>query len=264
MIKKSTDDGMPTASKLFASVNTPYRRIARLYPALVALGPLLPMVLMLGAPLRGWTAALPFAGATILLASLAVALSQLASAAGNRLQSKIYPRWPHDSPTNLRLRPSDTSSSAQQKARWYAAILRLTGIDIEAVRDNPEEAERAINDALVTLRARTFHRHPSATRLDMHNADYGFVRNLAGLKPAWLLASVISCAVCWGIYLLFAEQSPVLPTLSSVVLVGCFLATFVLDDQVRHAARHYADSFFGTLETVDELTRTQGRKKGAS
>src|SRR5690606_10341388 len=146
-------------------------------------------------PLSAWMMAMS-AGGGLAIATAAIGiLSHLSSAAGNRIQSQLYPRWPHDSPTNLRLHPNDKTSSKQQKDKWYAAICRLTGIDIQSVADDPEEAERAINDAIVTLRTKVFDGNRLAERLDRYNADYGQVRNFAGLRPVWLLTSFASCAI---------------------------------------------------------------------
>jgi len=79
----------------------------------------------------------------------------------------------------FRLHPPDNTSSKQQKGKWYSAILRLTGNDIQTVTDDEKEAEWAINDAGIILRSKVFPENKLAERLEMHNADYGQVRNLA-------------------------------------------------------------------------------------
>src|SRR5262245_28776557 len=179
------------------------------------------------------------AGGGLAVGTAAVGLlSHLAAAAGNRVQAQLYPRWPHDSPTNLCLHPGDETSSKQQKEKWYAAILRLTGIHIQSVAGDHKEAERAINDALVILRSKVFHGNKLAERLDMHNADYGQVRNFAGLRPVWLLTSLASCAVCWATYAVRQEHLA-FPVVASALFVGCLLAATVIKDYVRHTARHY-------------------------
>jgi hypothetical protein len=241
------------------NIGSRYRRVARFYPALLTIALLLPAAIMLGIPLHGWLAVMTAGGGIALSAATAGLLSHLAAAAGNRIQEKIYPRWPLDSPTNTRLLPSDPGSSKQQKQKWYEAIRRLTAIDIASVVEDPEEAERAINDALVVLRSKVFHENKLAERLDMHNADYGFVRNFTGLRPVWLFTSFVSCAGCWGIYAL-RKDNLTFPVLASVIFVGCLLAALVLKGYVRHVARHYADSFFGALDACDELAREKEKK----
>lgn len=82
--------------------------------------------------------------------------------------------------TELWLRPEDTTCSCQQKEQWYAAIKKLTGLDIaRAMGEGAETTEihRLIRDARKQLR----HRFRSSTKsglLVSHNEDYGFAKNL--------------------------------------------------------------------------------------
>jgi hypothetical protein len=246
----------------FFSIENPYRRVARFYPALLTIALLLPVAIMLGIPLYGWIGALTAGGGLVASTAIVGLLSHVAAAAGNRIQSKLYPRWPHDSPTNLRLHPSDASCSRQQKQKWYDAILRLTAIDIASVAGEPEEAERAINDALSVLRTKVFQENKLAQRLDMHNADYGFVRNFAGLRPAWLFTSFASCAGCWAIYAV-RGGSMAFPLIASALFVACVLAALVVEGYVRHVARHYADSFFGALDACNEAAQAKAKRQPA-
>jgi hypothetical protein len=248
------------AALKFLSIESPYRRVARFYPALVTIALLLPAAIMLGIPLSGWLVAMAAGGGLAVSTAAAPVLSHLAAAAGNRVQMQLYPRWPHDSPTNRRLHPDDESSSKQQKEKW-SAILRLTGIDIQSVAGDHKEAERAINDAVVILRSRVFHGNRLAERLDMHKADYGQVRNFAGLRPVWLLTSLASCAICWVTYA-GRQDHLAFPIVSSTLFLGCVLAAIVIRDYVRHTARHYADSFFGALNACDEASQAKSKKKG--
>ena len=223
---------------------------------------LIPVAIMLGIQLTGWLAVTAAGGGLAMTAATAGLLSHLASAAGNHIQRKLYPRWPHDSPTNRRLHPRDKSCSQQQKQRWYEAIQRLTGIDIASVAADPEEAERTINDALTVLRTKVFHGNKLAERLDRYNADYGFVRNFAGLRPAWLLTSFASCAGCWIVYAV-RRDSLALPMIASALFIACVLAATIIVGYVRHAANHYGDSFFGTLDACDEEFQAKAKRQRA-
>jgi hypothetical protein len=113
----------------FLNLSDSYERRARFFPTVLTILVFIPAAVMLGAPLEHWVTLL--VGGVGIAGIVAVGLSHFASAAGNRVQAKLYPRWPHDSPTNLRLRPGDKTSSQQQKTRWYAAIKRLTKLDME-------------------------------------------------------------------------------------------------------------------------------------
>lgn len=253
--------GIGNTALRFLSIENPYRRVARFYPALVTIALLLPAAIMLGIPLSGWMIAMSSGGGFVVATAAVGLISHLASAAGNRVQSELYPRWPLDSPTHSRLHPRDQTSSRQQKEKWYAAIERLCGISIRSVAEDPEEAERAINDAVSILRTKVFFGNKLAERLDMHNADYGWVRNFAGLRPVWLLASAASGVVCWIIFAVRQEHLA-FPVTATALLVECLLSAFVIKPYVRQTAHHYADRFFGALEACDETFQTKQKKKG--
>src|SRR3954471_9085800 len=104
----------------YVNLSDPYERKARFLPAALSLLPLVPLSASMGAPFLDWMKIL--VGGVGLGAIVAVALSHAASACGNRLQESLWPAWPHDSPTNLWLRPDTRSVSSQQKTRWYQAI----------------------------------------------------------------------------------------------------------------------------------------------
>lgn len=245
----------------YFSLESRYRRVARFYPALVTVALLLPVAIMLGIPLSGWLIAMSAGGGLAVGAAAVAHLSHFASAAGNRVQAKLYPKWPHDSPTNLRLHPNDPTASKQQKTRWYEAIQRLTGLDIAAVADDTDEVPRIINDAVVALRTKVFDGNELAERMDMHNADYGMMRNFVGLRPVWLMTSFASCVGCWIVYAARQEHIA-LPIVATVLFGGCVLTALAIEDYVRVTARHYADSFFGALDACDEACQAKAKKKG--
>lgn len=247
----------------YFSLESRYRRIARFYPALLTVALLLPVAIMLGIPLSGWLITLSAGGSIAVGAAVVAQLSHLAAAAGNRVQVKLYPKWPDDSPTNIRLQPNDPTSSKQQKQRWYEAIRRLTGLDISLVGDDAEEVTRVINDAVAALRTKVFEGNPLAERLDMHNADYGMARNFAGLQPVWLLTSFVSCVGCWIIFAARKEHIA-FPVVATVLFGGCILAALVVEGYVRNTARHYADSFFGALDACDEAHQAKVKRKGGA
>jgi hypothetical protein len=247
----------------YFNIDNPYRRVARFYPALMTVTMLLPLAVMLGIPLSWWLVVLSAGGGVVIATPIVAHLSHLASAAGNRVQGRLYPKWPYDSPTNRRLHSDDTTASKQQKMRWYDAILRLTGLDIAAVAGDPEEAARVINDAVAILRTKVFEGNKLAERLDRCNADYGLSRNFAGLRPAWMLTSLASCVGCWVVYAV-RQENLAFPVIASAVFAGCVLAALVVKDYVRHTARHYSDCFFGTLDACDEACQAKVKRKTAA
>jgi hypothetical protein len=233
----------------FANLSDEYERKARFLPAVLTALPLLPASAALGGPALEWGKLV--LGGVGIGAIVAVGLSHAASAMGNRLQKQLWPRWPYDSPTNRRLHPADESVSRQQRELWYAAVKRLVGIDLAAAVESGVEIDATIDNAVSALR-NLFWDRAEASRLRLHNIDYGFARNLTGMRAIWVAFLVASAAACWIAY--FAIDGSALlwsnvSTLLAIILVPT--AFWILPGYVRAKAVHYAESFFGTLMAVD-------------
>ena len=235
----------------YANLSDYYERKARFLPGLLTLLVVIPGLAALGIYCTNVLDKV-LSGMGI-GAVFGVLISHLASALGNSFQKGLWPRWPYDSPTNRWLHPEDHSRSEQQKAIWYSAIKRLTGIDIEATiqRGDNQELEPTINDAVTRLRYR-LRNSKQGDRLGIHNTDYGFARNLTGLRPLWLTLAAVSSAVCWITY--FRTDGRVdLCIYSTAILFLTFpLAYRVLPNYVKVKANHYAESFFGAMMELDE------------
>ncbi len=232
----------------YANLSDQYERKTRFLPAVLCALSLLPVSAALGGPVMEWLK-LVLGGAGI-GAVMAVGLSHVASAMGNRLQEKLWPRWPLDSPTNRRLHP-EGDASAQQRSLWHGSVKRLVGIDIEAAVAAGENVEAAINDATAALR-NLFWKRPEAERLQMHNVDFGFARNLTGMRPIWMTLLVASAAACWVVFLTIDRGALLWAVVSSVLAVILVpVGIWVLPGYVRTKANYYAESFFATLAAVD-------------
>ena len=231
------------------NVSSRYERKARLLPGLLTMMAVVPLGITFGAPVTDWLRMI--ATGAGLWTVCGVLLSHLASGAGNRYQTQLWPRWPHDSPTNLWLHPEERFASAQQKRQVYAAVKRLTGLDIEAAsQEGAGETEAIVNDSMARLRNRLW-RSSLADRLDLHLADYGFSRNFAGLMPIWISLLVLSGAGCWIGY--WRCGTDLLWCSVSSILLACGIAVALnLEHHVRVRALHYTESFFATVIKLDE------------
>ncbi len=239
----------------YTNLSDEYERKARFLPGVLSLLMLLPVSAVFGGPLEDWLSVL--IGGLGIGTVASVGISHLASAAGNRLQERLWPRWPYDSPTNLWLHPDDGARSGQHKSNLYAAIKRLTNLDIKTARDsqNPSELENVINDAVSALRYR-LRSSDHADRLRLHNADYGFARNFTGLRTLWILFAVMSCGGCWSAYL-WRGASLFWPSTSSLILLlGLVLAYGILPRFVRQKAGHYAESFLAATIELDRSSQS--------
>jgi len=236
----------------YVNMSDHYERKARFLPAVLTVLPLLPLSAAFGGPLLEWLKLLG-AGAG-LAAVVAVAVSHVASACGNRFQDKIYPDWPHDAPTNRWLHPDDTSVSGQQKQRWYGVIKEILKLDIEQEiqAGNTTEIKAVINDVVKELRSRLW-KAPEAERVRLHNVDYGFVRNLAGLKPVWQTFALTSLVGCWVAYVWFSGAL-LWGLVSTGIALGSLALAVILPGYVRRKAHYYAESFFAAVVAIGEET----------
>jgi len=245
-------DSSPKAGSWLSVVNLsdPYERKARLAPALLCVVMMLPSAIAFGIELGNWISVV--ATGLGLGAAIALGMSHLASAMGNRFQRKLWPRWPHDSPTNEWLDANDTSRSQQQKAQWYAAVQRLTGLDIAADSVN---SEAVINDAVSQLRNQLW-KSSVADRLRTHNMDFGFARNFSGMHLIWVPATTLGAIACWiGVYTQRVEiMWAVIATVLAVFAV--LISRFILPQYVHRKAEHYADSFFAAVLTMNSERQT--------
>ena len=246
----------------YVNLSDHYERKARFLPAVLSLLPLLPLSAAFGGPLLEWGKLIE-AGVG-LAAIVSVAISHIASACGNRIQEKLWPDWPHDAPTNRWLHPEDKSVSEQQKQRWYQVIKDVLQLDIaRAVEAGDDDQLRAIiNDAVRELRNRLW-QAPQADRLRLHNVDYGFARNLAGLRPVWVTFAFSSAIGCWAAYVWF-DGVILWAIVSTIVAVATLALAAVLPRYVRKKAHYYAESFFAAAVALGSAAASPPKNKGES
>lgn len=226
-----------------SALTTKYDREARLVPALASFLPGLPLPFVLNEGASVWRLLLLGLGTTGLAVLASFVLVQVASAMGNRLQRKLWPDWPFDAPTNVRLMPTYAKTSPQQRARWYAQVKELTGIDVQAEvdRGNESSVRVTVNDAVERLRNRFRRRAATRTRHDQESIRYGATRNFTGMRSIWLSLAILSCATSWTTYV-FEGTRLYWATGTSIVLVAlCYLAFAVLPDLVRTRAPSHRD-----------------------
>ena len=224
----------------FLKVADSYERKARFFPAFIVVLPIVVFVMSLNLPDEGWVMKLLVAGGAG--GALVVALAQMASAAGNRFGEKFW--RPHGGlPTVRWLRASDTTHSSQQKQQWYVAIKKLTGLDIPAtVATRPAEEDAIIADATRQVRYQ-IRGKAAAKMVDKHNEEYGFARNLAGLRWPMLGSAILGiagCALAWK----FERGSITGCVFAGCLLVHALFMFFWLPGYVERAGNRYSESFF--------------------
>ena len=76
----------------------------------------------------------------------------------------------------------------------------------------------------------------------LKNTYYGFAGNFAGLRIAWMPASVVSCAGCFASYFL-SGGAAIWRAVSMALMITAFLpALIILPNCIRQKPGHYAES----------------------
>ena len=171
--------------------------------------------------------------------------------------------WPSKGglPTVRWLRSADPGHSTAQKQQWYEAIKRLTGLDIsKTVAANPMEEDAIIEDASRQVRYK-LRGKAVAKMLDVHNQEYGFARNLAGLRWVMLgfaVGGAAGCGTAWAL----GRGSAWGSLINGVLLVFAVLMFIWLPGYVERAGIRYTESLFSALlATAGKNTKESANPK---
>ena len=233
----------------FFALSDRYERKARLLPGLLlAAGP----ALTAGALLQELSAWYTAVGAAVGVEFLAaIVLGHYARARGRGIEESLWASW-GGPPTTRWLRPNDTTCSDQQKSKWRGAIKRQTGMTIPAsVPDGGTDAsiDQAIAEATRQLRY-VLRNKPNAAILQSHNEDYGFARNLYGVRFLWVALAVLCVAGCGVAFALGMKPYAAIAIAITVLAVSTLVAS-ELPNYVRRCADRYAESLFAAAMLPD-------------
>ncbi len=229
---------------------------ARVAPALLAIAPALALGI----------AALPLLpGAQKLWSLLAVGLTTYAALtarkAGNRVQPELWDSW-GGTPTTSRLRYRDSPSSAEVTRR-HQDVERALGGGLSLPTQATEQGDPETADAEYAAAARRLinrvRNDPAHHLLNVENRNYGFARNLYGLKPLGIWCAISAVAVCVlcgvliGSFDSWPSASPLLfPALVSLTAMALWRE--VDPDWVKPQADAYADRVIEAAEKLPAAT----------
>lgn len=224
----------------------PYDRRARVSPGLLAILPLAVAVFVLG--FTGWRVAsslLSVAGAF----GGSLVLSLWVRERGIQAQERLWSRWGNPPINEALLR--DTVAAEERRAK----LNRLVGIPV--AYEDREQTDRAVKALFRLIGDKE--RHPLVFT---ENCNYGFMRNLYGIRAAGRASSIIGLiAVVSMLGLDLSGQTPngmrlatsplVMGTLANVALLFFWLL-FPREARVRRANELLRDRVIETLDTLPE------------
>lgn len=228
---------------------------ARVTPALLVCAPMIALGVIALAQLAGiqkiWAVVAP--GLTT-FAALA------ARRAGNAVQPRLWAEW-GGPPAASRLRFRSASSSSEIRQR-HREVERALGLSIplpdeDAERSDADAADAAYEAAMRRL-INLLRGDPRFPLVQIENRNYGFARNLFGMRKHGIAIAVVVLALALGLAVHSSGSSwwhtagpALLPGLVSVLALAMW--TQVDEDFVRPSADAYADRL---LEAAQALSRS--------
>jgi hypothetical protein len=185
----------------FSHLFDSYNRIARLYPALLTLTPVVWTLAVLRPSLLTADVARAVLSAAAFLGGLTL-LTNVARSRGKKIEADLLSEWGGWRTTAV-LRHRDQTIDDFTKARYHSKLQDLCpGLTLPSVTnetDNPVDADKKYRS--VTLRLLELRRDPQYRLVHKENAQYGFRRNLLGLKPLGIVvvvvATLLTLSICW-------------------------------------------------------------------
>lgn len=223
---------------------------ARRTPALLVLLPLaLGTIawLPLGAQATGIVlTALSYCGASALL-------TQLGRDAGKKREPALFESW-GGAPTTRLLRHTDSVFDPLTLARYHRKLSSLLGHELPTIEDeeaDPRQADAVYNAAARLLRELT-RDHQTFPLVFQSVVDYGFRRNLWGMKPAGISLSALGLSASIAAIAL-REEADVATALVAAALCTTLAALWIFcinRDWVRTTAVSYAERLLASTETL--------------
>jgi hypothetical protein len=266
-----------------ASVFDSYGRQARLYPGLLTLFP--PLLTLIA-----WFPGLITSsiGATLLTIASSCGflygLAVLSRSRGKRVEKRLLRKW-GDWPTTIWLRHRGEYLQAQTLQRYHqfltANVPHLALPSAEEEKLDPRNADFAYASGVKWLQEHC--RGKEFPLVEKENTDYGFRRNLLGMRPIGLTAATMAIALSLliitsvhqevgiafrsfslgQIWNAIAGLPPNIIGANVVNLIaGVGWLTIVRDKWVREAGDQYARALLACCDMLDSSKRKRDRKAG--
>ncbi|MGE4482929.1 hypothetical protein [Acidocella sp.] len=225
-----------------------YDLLARIIPG--ALAPLVPTIaLAVGAPRFITSDLKTLAGYSFISIAAMFVFAQSARANGRRVQKRLTDRW-GGMPTELLLAWKDQTIEVTTKRAYHRALQKLA---TDITLPDMEQESRDLSGALGLYRSAVrrlieMRRGPTYRLILNDNIAYGFWRNMLGMRPTALIASLISSVM---LLIFLHDGLTTFPNaLPSFFLTGVwvlFQCTVIGEKKVWDAGVAYAERLLSSL-----------------
>lgn len=228
-------------------ITDPYDRKARIYPALLCL---LPIVVSISITFPEIYKTLSGLVALVIAFGGLQLLANLARNQGKRLEYGMYNMW-GGIPSVCIFRHCDTIIPKPAKMRYHSILAGRTGIDApseDLEKSNPTVADEIYRSWSDFLRSKTRDTSKYAI-LFKENINYGFRRNLLGLKWYCVLSGVVGILIISLPHLFMPGLSKNDISIIALVLIYISIFIFVVNHEwVKIIADEYAKRL---IESID-------------
>lgn len=173
-----------------------YSLKARYYPTVIVIAPLCLMILSVAS--GKWDLLKSIGVAAVSTLGLAFVMDQVGRDQGKRKEASLFHVW-GGKPTTCILRHRDPFLDRTTRERYHNKLARLVeGIKMPTVEqeaEDPNAADWIYDSCTAFLRAQT-RDAKEFPLVFQENTNYGFRRNLWGMKPAGIVISVLGALAC--------------------------------------------------------------------
>lgn len=237
-----------------------YELRARIFPALIVSIPALTLVYAAAPATKS-----PFGTAgvgALLEGAVLYFLGRIARDAGAKQQKRLFALW-GGPPTTQILRHNDSLIDPLTKTRLKATLQTICGLSFPSEEEERNEPNRADTVYSSSIRALLEQRRDKKEfRLIFYeNCNYGFARNLYGIR--WLGISVAVLSLAAASFMLYSRgfSSRWLFSASASAVVLLLLAIYISADLVRRCAEAYAVAVLRSCEP-EKAKRPAKKKSG--
>lgn len=219
---------------------------ARVLPAMLITLPVVTAVYVFLPGARGLAGVI---SGSVVEYSVLFLLARIARDRGKRIQESLYKKW-GGKPTTAMLRHRDTRIDPLTKDRYKQTLSGLSLLSFPSETDEEGDPIRADQTYESAVRALIEKRRSKTYRLVFaENCNFGFVRNLLGLKLIGLAVAVASLvadgALIWRNWGNTSDVQYV-PVIVAIALIVLLL--FVTEPSARRTAEAYAEALLRTCE----------------
>ena len=231
-----------------------YSLKARYYPTVIAMAPLCMIVLAAGSGL--WDPAKGVIGAAVSALGLAFVMDQVGRDQGKKKEPALYEAW-GGKPSTRQLRHRDSTLDPVTLRRYHEKLAGLVGgVNMPTPEEeaaDPDAADATYESCGAFLRQKT--RGKDFALLFQENTNYGFRRNLWGMKPAGIALAIIGTAGCAALTAAFFAMGKedwlvaAICTAVCIVLLVLWLCRFK-PGWVRIPAEEYARQLLAACDSL--------------